>query len=1247
MKIPGYTIIRELGSGGMATVYLARQDRLTRSVALKVMKPIAMAGDDFTSRFIKEGQIIAQLQHPQIVTIYDFDSTDGYHYFSMEYLQGGSLADEIKKGIPVARTLRIVKQIAEALAVAHAKGVIHRDVKPQNILFRADGTPVLTDFGIARTEQRNAESMQLTRFGMIIGSPRYMSPEQSTGRPLDPRTDLYSLGVVFYEMLTQQLPYRAEDVVSLAMQHCTEPIPRLPESLAPYQPILDRMIAKQPEDRYASAGQLIRALEDFANGTLATSLDDDATQLVARGASVRPPADSGTQTASASTDTTQPVDSGTQGRPLSERQGVRLMTLLLVVVLVAGIGLYLARRPPPEPPGSIGTEQLPPAPPNRAQTAIQYEKLAIEHVQKAQYEQSLEIVRLGLASAPDDARLAALQGLIQNRQEVERQLAQAHELLRENRLDESLARVASGLQRIPAHPGLLDLRAELQRRLEERTRQQADALRARAQASLDAGRHEDAMTLAREGLALLPGHRGLTEVQTGARLASERQAAVQAALRQAGDFLAAGTPERASEVIERALEAAPNDSQLLDLRASVRQQSQRQLEQRIAELFEQAQALRAQGEFARGLAAIDEGLRLDPDHRRLKTLRDEILAAQEREREQQVADFLKQANTQFEQRDDVASLALIEQGLALSPDNAELLALRDRIDARRRTEGQLAEILRDCDLKFPLADLPVENAHAAFDCYAEAFKLDAAHAPARERIGKIADRLANRAESSLKRRQLDEAGNALKQLQAIAPDHSRLENLNKSFQSLRNEMLTAQEREREQQVAAFLKQANTQFEQRDDAASLALIEQGLALSPDNAALLALRDRIAARRQTEEQLADILRDCDLKFPLADLPVENAHAAFDCYAEALKLDANHAPTQERILKLGDLLANKVETLLKRYQIDEAEHALEQLHAMVPDHPRLANLTKDVRKDRTWIPKTRVIDGGCFQMGSPATETGREDDERPHQVCVNTFELGQFEVSVKEFKRFAEATGYRTDAQRDVGGLDGCWTLDQDDKADAWGYRSWANWQKPNRYQATRDQDPVSCVSWNDAQAYLGWLNRETGGDFRLPTEAEWEYAARAGSTTTRYWGDALDDHACRYANSADAGHGWADGFPCDDKQEWVAPIGSFEPNPWGLKDMLGNLWEWTCSEYDADYTGSEQVCAASDSNDPRALRGGAWESGPSTVRSAYRNRNFPESRYSFVGFRIARDSSPKARLPAGNSGLLLGKQSGGIQ
>ncbi|MCB1795998.1 MAG: SUMF1/EgtB/PvdO family nonheme iron enzyme [Candidatus Competibacteraceae bacterium] len=280
--------------------------------------------------------------------------------------------------------------------------------------------------------------------------------------------------------------------------------------------------------------------------------------------------------------------------------------------------------------------------------------------------------------------------------------------------------------------------------------------------------------------------------------------------------------------------------------------------------------------------------------------------------------------------------------------------------------------------------------------------------------------------------------------------------------------------------------------------------------------------------------------------------------------------------------------------------------------------------LKDDNSDGPAMVFIDAGCFSMGSPATEAGRDTDERQHQVCVKEpFGIGRHEVTVGEFRRYIEATGYKTDAEKNAEGDDGCFITYREGSEWKYDYRAGYDWKNPNFQQG--DDHPVVCVSWNDANAYVKWLSDQTGQTYRLPTEAEWEYAARGGTETARYWNDD-PNQACRYANVADRTGQQI--FPnwtihnCTDFNVNTALVGSFEGNAWGLKDMVGNVWEWTCSAYTKDYDGVELKCADKDTIGPLAVRGGSWNSTPARVRSAFRNWSSPSYRSFFRGFRLAR-------------------------
>lgn len=256
--IAGYTILRVIGQGGMSTVYLAEQNSLGRKVALKVMLAEALTDEVGRARFENEARTIARLEHPNIVGIHEVGrSSDGLPFYSMSWLSRGHLAQRRLVG-EQHKVAAILRALLGALDYAHVRGVVHRDVKAENVLFDDVDRPMLADFGIA---QQRGSNPRLTSERVAVGSTAYMAPEQARGKDVDRRADLYSMGVLTWEMLTGHLPYSAGDALSMAVKHAQEPIPRLPPSLRHWQPLIDRAMAKKPEDRFASANDMLAALD--------------------------------------------------------------------------------------------------------------------------------------------------------------------------------------------------------------------------------------------------------------------------------------------------------------------------------------------------------------------------------------------------------------------------------------------------------------------------------------------------------------------------------------------------------------------------------------------------------------------------------------------------------------------------------------------------------------------------------------------------------------------------------------------------------------------------------------------------------------------------------------------------------------------------------------------------------------------------------------------------------------------------
>lgn len=273
LQIPGYRIIRKINQGGMSTVYLAIQISVGRIVALKVMNPGLTSDPAFSERFQREATIVGQLSHPNIVAIYDIGREQDLNYIAMDYLPGGSVHDKMINGLTGEEALRVTKEVANALDHAHEKGYIHRDIKPENILFRADNSAVLSDFGVAKGI---VGVSRMTHVGTVVGTPHYMSPEQTRGQPTDARSDLYSLGVVFFEMLTGALPYQGEDAVTIALKHISAPIPKLPLQYQAYQKILEKFLAKDPAQRFQSGQEVSTAIEQLESATRAPYITNSA-----------------------------------------------------------------------------------------------------------------------------------------------------------------------------------------------------------------------------------------------------------------------------------------------------------------------------------------------------------------------------------------------------------------------------------------------------------------------------------------------------------------------------------------------------------------------------------------------------------------------------------------------------------------------------------------------------------------------------------------------------------------------------------------------------------------------------------------------------------------------------------------------------------------------------------------------------------------------------------------------------------
>ncbi|MBL8260006.1 MAG: protein kinase [Candidatus Competibacteraceae bacterium] len=553
MRIPGYQIERELGQGGMAIVYLAIQESLNRHVALKIIKPVLTTDEEFSHRFLREGRLIAQLNDPNIITVYDIGSHDNIYYLSMEYVPGGTLQQRIREGLPLKGALSVSRAIARALQYAHSRNIIHRDIKPQNILFRENGSPVLTDFGIAKTLGGNTI---MTRTGLSIGTPRYMSPEQIRGQTVDARADLYSLGVLFYEMLTGHVPYAAEDSFAVAMMHVTSPIPELPPELARYQPLLNKLLEKEAGQRFQTGQEFLAALDAAETAPANPGLSQE-TLVPAVGA------------ASPST------------RQDGRKAGWLLPAVALAGAVLGGGYLALNRSDAPvavTPPPATETAAVDPEIRRRNEAGQKLDQ-AIERLQAGALEDSLAQVEQGLRIAPDHAALKALRERVnqqiadrdrarqlsehqrQARLQADQFLEQAQRTQQEGALEMSLVHIEQGLQAVPDHAPLLALKKAVLAQQAERQRQEKAArlqLEAAERQKAEAERHR------------AEAERQRAEAERERAEAEQRRRRSDDFLRRALGYQRDRAYEASLVQIEQGLQLTPDHARLLALREDIR-----------------------------------------------------------------------------------------------------------------------------------------------------------------------------------------------------------------------------------------------------------------------------------------------------------------------------------------------------------------------------------------------------------------------------------------------------------------------------------------------------------------------------------------------------------------------------------------------------------------------------------------------------------------------------------------------------
>jgi hypothetical protein len=735
IEIPGYKILRQLGRGGMATVYLAMQESVQREVALKVMSPTLLADPDFGERFLREARIAAKLHHRNVVGVHDVGREANHHFIAMEYLGGGPILAKDGTPRPVAFALRAVREIAGALHYAHSKGFVHRDVKPDNILMREDGSAALTDFGIARASD---SATHMTRTGTVIGTPHYMSPEQARGRALDGRADLYSLGIVLYELLTGRVPFHADDSLAVGIMHITQPIPILPERLQAVQPLLNRLLTKQPEDRFQNGAAVADAIEQIElamargdrpelGGAPAApqreAIDDDATRALPAtpppGVRQRPEPRLGRMDDIANAPSYRAMPQHATPAPRAARRRW-LVPAVAVVMAVAAFALWhyqnrlRALLPNTELNSLIA----------RGDKALADGKLSGNHNDSAR-----ELFQAARTLDPDnDAARAGLNKV------GERLIEQARAALTRNDFATAQSSLDQANEVLGGGAEVDDLRNALHA---AKTRNTASAsLLADGDAALAAGK------LVGPGSAAAAYQHVLDADPINSIALNGLKKVAEAVARQARDAIAAGKPDLASQLVAELAQLSPNHPAIPELRGTMAKLlagDRQNLEDTLARAEAQQRAGRIAGDDG-ALALFQSALKRDPGNARAKTGLGKLAQT-----------LVAQANAALDDDNTVQADKLLLQAAQAAPDapalrraQARLADTRERLDTAKKkaqlTPADLARlqtVLAQADRAMASGNLILPPGDCAFDKYRAALAIDADNAAAMAGLAKI------------------------------------------------------------------------------------------------------------------------------------------------------------------------------------------------------------------------------------------------------------------------------------------------------------------------------------------------------------------------------------------------------------------------------------------------------------------------------------------------------------------------------
>jgi len=711
-RIGNYEITEEIGRGGMAVVYKANDLNLDRTVAIKVLPEQFTFDEEFIERFAREARTAANLTHPNIITIHQVGKEGDTHYFAMNYIEGRSLSKMIREDgkLPVDKALKILQDVCGALEHAHARGVIHRDIKSDNILLDEQGNAIVTDFGIAKA----AEGTRLTQTGTSIGTPEYMSPEQANGQPLDNRSDIYSLGIVMYEMLTGQVPFQAETPIAVAVAH-TRDMPTGPRQLSAdipewFEAIVMKCLAKNPDERYQSAAELLADLQ--ARRAPGAQPAVGATRVVRQEEVAEPLSETPPPVAPEETTSPSEVRTPTPPPTVPAQRNVipwiaGLGGLAVILAIVAIIFATRGGGGPKaiSPPSSTRIEQTKtPAQQEAERRQQQLDNLlnrASRYYANAEYQQAIDALTEALNIEPGHPEAQKLKnqaidalakrGAEQAKQQkLTQHLANAKSHLEAGVYDSALEEAEKALQLEPDNSEALDYKRQAQTKMAEQARQQTAAVtRQKIQTYLSQARsflnkqlYPEALTEVEKSLTLDATHQGAkslkSEIEGAQRqVEAEKQRQIETAFSAGKTAYEAGQFDEAIRNFDRVLaqDAQHSEAQTYKMRAESAKQT-------VASKLAEGRRAYNQGDYQTAVDALDAVLQLVPQHSEAKRLKEEAQPAiAEADKAERIRTLLARGNRYLRDEEYDRAITAFDDVLALDSTNTD--ARQGKRDAQR------------------------------------------------------------------------------------------------------------------------------------------------------------------------------------------------------------------------------------------------------------------------------------------------------------------------------------------------------------------------------------------------------------------------------------------------------------------------------------------------------------------------------------------------------------------------------------